>query len=298
MITRDNAQFWVMSTVGFPGFYLRPRMVTGRSLVRSGRPSTTAYFEWSAPKDADPDDPETWWGCMPALGHTIRLENIQHARDTIKGGLSAFRRAYLNQWPDEFDDEEWVVPKLAWQACADAESRRVGLPVAAFDVLPGRAGSSVSVAGTRADGLPMVKLVASAEGAAWVPGQIGKMARERGLRSVVMDSVGAGSNLRQDVEEELKELREPVPLLLMKTGDVCDAWADFEDAVTTEQLRHLDQDVLTKALSRAVLRQIGKRDVLDSRASSIDITPVVACDHALWGLSNTPEPKGFFAATA
>jgi hypothetical protein len=47
--------------------YLRGKVERGRR----GPGSTVAYFEWSAPTGSDPGDPQTWWGCMPALGHTM-----------------------------------------------------------------------------------------------------------------------------------------------------------------------------------------------------------------------------------
>ena len=41
------------------------------------------YFEWSAPDDADPFDPATWWACMPALGHTVDVETITADADDM-----------------------------------------------------------------------------------------------------------------------------------------------------------------------------------------------------------------------
>ena len=51
-------------------------MAAGRAQVEGGGDRGMAYFEWSAPDDADPADPRTWRDCMPALGHTITEEAI------------------------------------------------------------------------------------------------------------------------------------------------------------------------------------------------------------------------------
>jgi phage terminase large subunit-like protein len=72
------------------------------------RTNGIAYFEWSAAPDADPDDPATWWSCMPALGHTITEETIRHARMTMTDG--EFRRAMLNQ--QMADEEHWISREL------------------------------------------------------------------------------------------------------------------------------------------------------------------------------------------
>lgn len=296
MIARSGyAQFWIASTVGFPGIYLRSRMIKGRAAVRSGMDRGMAHFEWSAGVDVDVMDPAQWWGWMPALGHTIRPEGIQYALDNMEGGLPAFRRAYGNQWPDEFDDLEWIVPKASWSACQDENSTRVALPSYSVAVDPDRVNGALAFAARRADGLPMVGVTETGPGASWLPAAVGAAVRRTGAVSVVIDSAGGESNLKADIEGELKELREPVPVRAMTTSDVCNSWSSFEDTVTTEQLRHLGQKVLTDALRSATLRPIGKRHALDHFKSTGDITALVACEHALWGLTTTPPPPGPWA---
>lgn len=290
MITRPNAQYWIASTVGFPGEYLRSRMRKGRAAVRSGLDHGIAHFEWSAGIDVDVTDPDEWPGWMPALGYTIRAAGIQYALDNMEGGLPAFRRAYGNQWPDEFDDLEWIVPKKAWAECEDPTSTRVGVPAYALNVDPNRTRGALAFAANRADGLPMIGVTETGEGATWLPAAVGKAVRRTGALCVVIDSVGAEANLKMDLEDELREMNPPVPVRAMKTGEVCDAWSSFEDAITTEQLRHLGQKVLSDGLKGASLRTIGKRHAIDHFTSTGDSTPVVACDHALWGLSTTPPP--------
>jgi hypothetical protein len=78
----------------------------GRAVAASGMTDGLAYFEWSAPDDAEPGDPETWRGCMPALGRTVDERTI--AADMAAMAPAQFRRAYLNQWPDE-TGEGWRV---------------------------------------------------------------------------------------------------------------------------------------------------------------------------------------------
>src|ERR1041385_3812000 len=61
MITRLAAQLWVVSTAGNEkSVYFRTKVNKGRALVESDTRFGTAYFEWSAPDDAEPGDPATW----------------------------------------------------------------------------------------------------------------------------------------------------------------------------------------------------------------------------------------------
>lgn len=59
MITRANRQLWVVSTAGWldGSPYLLDKVRVGREQIETGLASRTAYFEWSAPDDADPEAP-------------------------------------------------------------------------------------------------------------------------------------------------------------------------------------------------------------------------------------------------
>lgn len=293
MITRRWAQFWVVSTAGTrKSLYLRSKVNRGRALVESGRQSRTAVFEWSAPADADPENPATWALCMPALGFTQTVEGVQHELETMEGGLPAFRRAYLNQWSDEFDDTEWELPKASWAACQDEASVRAGLPALAIDVSPNRSRAAVSFAAVRDDGLPMIQVVRHGDGVDWVAEHVRQIVVDKGAICVAMDGIGPVSNLRQDLEEALEGR---APLRVMATSDVTDAWGDLYDAVVTEQLRHLGQAELDVALAGATTRMIGTRKAWDRKASSTDITPLVSATHAMWGLKTTETAEAMVA---
>lgn len=112
MTTIADAQMFIFSTMGTGrSTFLNRKVATGRALVEAGITQGIAYFEWSAPDDADPDDEAVWWACMPALGHTTTVATIRHARMTMPDG--EFRRAYLNQSREH--DARWL-PAGAWLA--------------------------------------------------------------------------------------------------------------------------------------------------------------------------------------
>ncbi|GAB6902497.1 hypothetical protein JCM9957A_55880 [Kineosporia succinea] len=288
MITRRNAQFWAVSTAGTAkSLYLKGKVARGRAITELGRSSRTAYFEWSAPKDADPEDPATWWACMPALGHTIRIEDIRHEFETIEGGLPAFRRAYLNQWSDEFDDADWCIPKLSWFACEDETSTRIGPPALALDAAPDRSRASVAYAGARADGLPMTQLIRAGEGTEWAVDEAAKIAREKGATCVVLDGGGPLANKLERLQTALGGV---CPVEVLDQGDVANAVGSMHDAIVTEQLRHTGQAELTGALAAAVLIPSGDgRSRFGRRKSGGDISPLYASTLALEGLRRYPD---------
>ena len=85
MMSRPAAQLWTTSTMGTDESVMWNGLVDdGRARVDADERSGVAYFEWSAGDDDDPDDPETWLGCMPAIGYTVDLETIKADHSTIQ----------------------------------------------------------------------------------------------------------------------------------------------------------------------------------------------------------------------
>jgi phage terminase large subunit-like protein len=169
MITRPEPQLWVASTAGTEtSTYLRGKVKAGRRRVESGVPSRIAYFEWSAPDEADPGDPAVWRACMPALGHTITEDAIRAEYESMRSELLAeFQRAYLNQWVDR-SLADLVIPLEWWAQCADPSSVITGPVVFAVDVAPDHAWASIGVAGWRPDGLPHGELEERHADTGWV----------------------------------------------------------------------------------------------------------------------------------
>jgi phage terminase large subunit-like protein len=117
MVTRENAQLVVCSTAGTDrSTFWRSKVDAGRLAVDNGITEGLAYFEWSADPNADIGDPAVWRECMPALGITVSEDTI--AADLLVMPPGEFRRAYLNQWPDETDSGWRVIPRDVWMAGA------------------------------------------------------------------------------------------------------------------------------------------------------------------------------------
>jgi phage terminase large subunit-like protein len=115
MLTRPHAQLWIPSAAGtIHSHYFKGKVDDGRARAELALTDTAAYLGWSAPDEADPADPETWWACMPALGWTITEETVAADFQTMK--LAEFRRSYLCQWPDVADAGWTTIPKDVWMA--------------------------------------------------------------------------------------------------------------------------------------------------------------------------------------
>jgi hypothetical protein len=117
MMTIRGAQLWIVSTAGNElSSYFRGKVEDGRAMAELGATDTAAYFGYSAPDDADPADPATWWGCMPALGWTVTPETVQADFATMQ--LAEFRRAYLCQWPEVAKPGWETIAQDAWTGCS------------------------------------------------------------------------------------------------------------------------------------------------------------------------------------
>ena len=294
MITRANRLLLIISTAGWLGGspYLEAKVEAGRRVVEEGRTEGLAYFEWSAPQDADPSNERAWWDCMPALGHTISVEDIrreyQKAVDQRK--LNDFKRAYLNQWvPKDMPDDWLVIPFAAWERLADPESHPEPRIVLSAAFSHDQRHAAAGLAGWRADGLLHVEVGDYREGTSWVaPWLIDRAARHDPLAIVIDDGSHEGAVIK-DLEAARLEVMRP------HARGVAEAYADFiQDATDTKTLRHRAQGDLDAALAGAVSRDVGDGGkAWGRRKSSADISPLVAVTNAAWGLrAKTAEGGG------
>jgi hypothetical protein len=283
MVTRPQPQLWVVSTAGtVKSTYLREKVEAGRFHAEAGLTTGVAYFEWSAAPDADPADPATWWACMPALGHTVTEEAVRADYQSMP--LVEFRRAYLNQWPDDAPDEWLVIGKQAWMALTDPYSDPVGKVAFAVDVNRDRTWASVGVAGRRADGMLHVDVAEHRPGTSWVvPWLVDRNAKWGPCALVIAPSSPAGS-LIADAEAAGLEIVQP------SVRDIAHGCAMFYDATGANPqvkdppwLRHTNHPDLNMALAGARQRDLGDAWLWLRKNVLVDISPLVAVTLAAWG---------------
>lgn len=275
MLTRPEPQLWYVSTAGSPADkWFRSKVKQGRELSHSPD-AGTAFFEWSAPDDADPMDREVWRDCMPALGRTVSEQVI--ASESVSLAPDEFRRAYLNQWVDRGSDGAFDA--AVWAALADPTAERGAAPAFGLAVAPDRSWATIAVAWRRPDGLPQVMLAENREGTAWVAARVAELQARWG-GTVLADTAGRGL---------VPDATEP------GTQAQAQAHNALATAVEGGLLRHGNEPALNFAVKAARWKPSGDSRVLDRKGSS-DISPLVAAALALHGLQNAPTSGGWMVS--
>lgn len=305
MITRMNKQLGWISTAGWKDGspYLEAKVALGRLAVNEGRQSGLAYFEWAAPRDADPGDEAAWWLCMPALGRTITVEAIRaeyvKARDA--GKLNEFRRAYLNQWVPKAMADSWQkISEEAWNACADPGSAIISRVALAIAVEPGGAVSSIAAAGGRADGLGHGELADHRPGTGWLVARAVEIAERQDACVLVLN----GGTAAPAFEKELLArgfATKPAPgkRLLQITGpaEYAQACGALAEDVKNGRWRHLGQQPLTEAAAAAGTRPLAEAWAWAQKNSAAGISPLEAVTLARHGyMTHGIHAGAFFAA--
>jgi len=264
--TRPRRQIWTISTAGDDtSEWLRGKIEQGRASLED--PDTTvAFFEWSCPDDLDPTDPATWPLFHPAYGRTISHEALTIALEQM--GPEQFARAYGNQWP---------TTAVSWRAAWGLRATTERLPehgrvFLAADAHPNHRVATIAVAGELASGGRGIEVVDMRPGIEWVLPRLEDLSR-RHRAPIVIHRTGALGHLIEDLQ------RTGVRVIVAGGADYADAVARFTTAVVGGTVHHLDDPRLNVAVSAAVTRRSGGRDVWDRGE---DVSPLLACAWAHW----------------
>lgn len=267
MSTRSEAQILGLSTAGTEtSVWLKRKMELGRASAQGGKSTGIAYFEWSADPGEDPDDPVTWWGCMPALGHTMTLGVVEHARATMLDG--EFRRAFLNQWTTS---DERVLPAVVWAAVCEPKLQLNGRLSFAVDVNPDRTACSIAVA----DEAGRCELIEHRDGVDWAVERVAELA-EKWSAGVSIDKYGPAAAFIDELE------RRRVRVVQVSGSQFAQACASFYDAVMSAANREPPAKVvcwhpaLDAAAAGAQKRTTGDSWRWARRDATVDVSPLVA----------------------
>lgn len=288
--SRPNPQVWY--TASAVDQFIHPNgRVLARVRERGLRGDESLFYaEWSADRqlnevtDVDTTDPVLWAQANPALGIRIPTENIEHERREFDNNIRGFavERLGIGDWPATDLIGERIIDQVLWEKCADEDEGVDSSVVFAYDVTPDRSMACIAVAAFGVDELPHIQVVDHRPGVRWLPDRIRELCKEHHLSEVVADGFGHSGSLAPEIESQ------QVSVKLLSTKDVTSACGRFRDAVVDDQrLRHSDQDELNAAVAGATTRQVGGGWAWDRKTSSVDISPLVACTLALWGLETT-----------
>lgn len=285
MATRQSAQLWIISTAGTArSTYLRGKVDDGRARVQAGQNRGIAYFEWSAPDDADLDDESLWPTFMPALGHTIDIDAVRAARDSMSTKPGSFARAYGNVWDDKRSIVQ-IIPAESWDACEDAGAEFGGRVYWAIDTSEDRSWTAVAAAGYTPDGRELVDVGAHRPGASrWVLPFLLEQAQRTGCWDVAVDAEGPSAALIPDLEDVGFRVE---ALTLQHRARACGAF--LEAALATDEdgradrLAHRGDLDIADALSIAEKKRVAK--VWEWASVSGEITALRAVTWARFALS-------------
>ncbi len=262
MATKINAQILITSTAGdHRSVPLKRKVAEGRAAVERGDTDGVAYFEWSADDDDDIDDPAVWAKCMPALGHTIDLSVVRHARKTHTEG--EFRRAFLNQW---HSSEERVIAAELWDAVQSEKSKPD--PVAAFgvDAAPDLSWAAI----VAADSSGKAELVDYKPGTGWLEARLDELIGSHG-GIVALDAGGPVGFLVGRLH---------VPVSKFTGQQVAHACNDLLDRVAEKRVSIRQSGAFDTAARFADKKELGDKWVWQ-RSNDVDVSPLVALTLAL-----------------
>lgn len=284
-----DTQLWIMSAAGDKNSkYLWREVLAGRALADDGDAVGTCYFEWSAPDDADPGDPEVWRAACPALGivhadgsgltEAKLAARWQAAQRKGQEGIDLFRRSYLCQWPEVpvlTDDVQFrVIPGAAWSGCEDVYHRAGDSVAYALDVDTNAKGEEWCSIGA-SDGVHLedVTPLDAVPGTAWVVAKL----KANGISEVGLLPDGPAAKLIDPLEQAGIDVRK------IKPAEHTQATMQLIDACTEGTIRHLGQGRLNTAVAGVACRDVGDGNRRFSRKlSSVDISTLNAVTVARW----------------
>jgi hypothetical protein len=295
MITRPQPQLWIVSTAGTKkSVYLRAKVDAGRERCAADVRHSVAYFEWSAPDDADPNDEEIWWSCMPALGHTINPAAIRADKESMD--LADFRRAYLNQWPDAAPDRWTAMPEQMWRDAIREEGILTGRVAFGLDATPNGSHGAIGTWGKNQFGQDQLELTDHSAGTGWMVERALQLAVKWQPKSFVIDAKGPiGSkinDLKKGIDKLVKSglLDRNIPVVTPNIGEICHACGWFYDSVRYSRMVHLGDKSMAYALAGADKRMIGDSWAWSRKSTDEDISPLYAGTLAAHGF-NLPEDE-------
>ena len=272
---RRNPQVWYTSSAGMVSSEQLARI---RERGRSRIDKRLAYFEWSAPDDADPGDPATWAQANPALGIRIPMDFVEAERSALPA--EQFARERLGMWAARAFVNALDV--TLWGALADPEAERGAAVVFGVDVDEARS-ASVAAAWTRPDGRPQVMLTVDGSG------RVDTGLSTAAAHTRLVDLAGKwGGQVALGGPADVLEadlVAAGVQVVAVSGSDFAQACGAVADAVASGGLRHGNQEELDASVRGARWRSVG---TAGERAwqlkGAMGIGPLAAVTRALHGL--------------
>lgn len=291
LTARKNPQIWYMGTAVDQRIHENGRVFAGvRQRGHAGEDDRLAWLEWAINEKAlerDPgllDDPEAWALANPGIGIRITTDYIAAERRALSARAFRVERLSCGDWPELIDEEDVVIDLGVWASRADPDSTMTGPVFFTMDVAPDRSFASIGVAGRRADGKAHIEVVDRRRGTSWVPDRAEELLQAHANLGIGCDASGPAASLLPAFSAK------SIDVITISAQEHAQACGMLFDGVTQDDsIRHLGCDDLRDALRGAAKRPLGDAWAWSRKSSAVDISPLVACTLALWGLNeHTP----------
>jgi Phage terminase-like protein, large subunit len=247
-----------------------------RRAALSGESTDSLYIEFSADRNADPDDKAQWRKANPS--YPARTKEKAMLRMRRKLTKDSFLREAMGIW-DELASRKNAFPAGAWEGCL-IEDPSEDWPVAAvgIDMNPERTWVSVSLAMFSDDGLHLEVAETEAfneSGSAELINWVQKLARRR--TPVIIDAFSPARTFEPMLKEKKCMVR------ILSSSEFAQACMGIHDAVREGTVTHFGQKHLDDSVAGATKKPVGKagawafaRDDVD-----VDLTQImsITCAH-------------------
>lgn len=290
MITRramyPGAQQWIVSASGEEdkSFYFMEQCKMGREAARAGKTSGRCHIDWTPPKDYDVFNPENWWYFIPALGHTIREQDVaQDLEDAVKE--DDWLRDYASRpLPSAYrvdqviDPDSWRGQGLTREQ-ADEHKLEDEL-VVGVAMPPSQSHSALCIAGRRPDGGIHVDLVDTRPGSDWLPARLHELwDKWPDIVGVAVDTTGPAAWLLGELE------RREIDVLRTSQSEYANYCAGLVQKVGQGTVWYCHASALDAAVAGSSKRLLGDRWAWDRRRPDVDISPLESATLAVGGLA-------------
>lgn len=246
LTTATNPQTIYASSAGLPKSEVLAKI---RERGQDPKTRSFAYFEWSAPDDADPDDLDALIMANPGLGIRMDLEHVAQERGSMSE--EEFKRERLGVWARIGGEN--AIPEKDWLSLLDPESLPGQLVALAVDVPFSGDSANVAAVSARPDGRLHAEVIERRNGISWVPSFLRQLQDAWGSSAtqVFLDARGAASALEQDF------ILERVKYSVLNSTQIARACAVLFDDIVERRLVHRGQEELDKAVEQATTKPVG-----------------------------------------
>ena len=272
LAARPSPQLWILSSAGGPQSTM---LAHYRQLGHEQNPSL-AWFEWCPHNDNfDMYDPDVWRQAIPTLeekGRGVSLEAVQDASQTTDP--ATFCREWLNVW--EALEKSRVVDVDRWLELTRPDILIGDQLCFGLDIAPTRDNATISAAGQNGAWTP-VEVIDARPRTGWVKDRVVELYEKWGA-PIVIDSGSAASSLITELEQAGVDVQ---PINMRQYAQSC---GQFFDGIETGAIVHNGDKRLELAVEHATRRKLGEQWAWGRGTGNTDITPLVSCTLARYGL--------------